>query len=400
MNILIVHEIDWIEKVIFEPHHLAELLSLKGNKVFVMDCREPKITKIKEGFHTCIITNFNRIYSNANLTLIRPPALLIKGFNRLSYFLFYERIVRKFLNENKIDVVLLYSIATSGIQTLKAAKENKIPVIFRALDIAHELINIPIVKQIAKHYEKSVISNSRIVLTTTPDLSRYVTKMGAKKNTEVLNLGINFEIFKPLIKDKNLLKKFGFTQNDKIVVFMGTLYSFSGLDNIIQNFDLLKKRVDNVKLLIVGGGPSFKNLKLLVKKKKLEKDVRITGFLPQNEIPKHISLAEICINPFLINQVTDSILPTKILEYFACSKPVLSTPSKGTVELLSPEETGITYSSTENFLNSLIDLFYDESKYEKSKKGYEYVKKNHDWKNISDILSQKLANLVKNSQID
>ena len=33
MNILIIHEIDWIKKVIFEPHHFAELLSLRQNNV-------------------------------------------------------------------------------------------------------------------------------------------------------------------------------------------------------------------------------------------------------------------------------------------------------------------------------------------------------------------------------
>jgi len=34
MNILIIHEVDWFKKIIFEPHHLAELFSLKGNNVF------------------------------------------------------------------------------------------------------------------------------------------------------------------------------------------------------------------------------------------------------------------------------------------------------------------------------------------------------------------------------
>ena len=34
MNILVIHEIDWIKKVPFEPHHLAELFSLQGNNVY------------------------------------------------------------------------------------------------------------------------------------------------------------------------------------------------------------------------------------------------------------------------------------------------------------------------------------------------------------------------------
>ena len=41
MKILIIHEIDWIKKVVFEPHHLAELFSIEWHEVFVIDCAQP-----------------------------------------------------------------------------------------------------------------------------------------------------------------------------------------------------------------------------------------------------------------------------------------------------------------------------------------------------------------------
>ena len=46
MNILIVHEIDWIKKVPFEPHHLAEIFSTRQHQVFVIDCAEPNLSDI------------------------------------------------------------------------------------------------------------------------------------------------------------------------------------------------------------------------------------------------------------------------------------------------------------------------------------------------------------------
>jgi len=88
MNILIIHEIDWLKKVIYEPHHLAELFSMKGHKVFVIDCREPDAKNLVDGFRTSTITNFNRVYKNASITVIRLPSLLIKGFNRAQLLLF------------------------------------------------------------------------------------------------------------------------------------------------------------------------------------------------------------------------------------------------------------------------------------------------------------------------
>ena len=37
MNILFVHEVDWLNKVVFDIHSLSELLSLRGHKVYAID---------------------------------------------------------------------------------------------------------------------------------------------------------------------------------------------------------------------------------------------------------------------------------------------------------------------------------------------------------------------------
>ncbi len=95
MKILIVHEIDWIKKVPFEPHHLAEILSTKNNDIYVVDCGEPDISNIQNGLRTKIINNYHRLYDNASVTLIRPSSILIKGFNRISHFLRCKKIIKE-----------------------------------------------------------------------------------------------------------------------------------------------------------------------------------------------------------------------------------------------------------------------------------------------------------------
>ena len=87
LNILIIHEIDWINKVVFEPHHLSELFSKKGHNVFVIDCPDTQNKNIIDGIRTNIISNYSRIYDDVSITLIRPSSILIKGLNRISHFL-------------------------------------------------------------------------------------------------------------------------------------------------------------------------------------------------------------------------------------------------------------------------------------------------------------------------
>ena len=400
MNILIIHEIDWLKKVIYEPHHLAELFSMKGHNVFVIDCREPDTKSLIDGFHTSTITNFNRVYKNASITLFRLPSLLIKGLNRATYFLACKKVIKKIVKENKIDIIWLYGLASNGIQSVKVAKEFNLPIIQRQLDVSHELVRVPLLKQLTKKCEKFVTSNVSKVLCSARPLIDYTIEMGAKeKNVEYFPLGFDPQTFKPMAKDQHLAHKLGISDNDKVILFVGTIYEFSGLENIIQNFETIKSKVKEIKFLIIGGGPNFEKIKSLVNKKKLKSDVILTNFKPQHEIPKFISLADVCINSFEINKITDRIIPIKILEYLACGKPVLSTPLKGTIDLLPKEDFGIIYSPYDSFVENLSELLTNTEKLEElGNKGLDYVIKNHNWDILAESLLKKFENLVDNKK--
>ena len=396
MNILIIHEIDWINKVIFEPHHLAELFSMQANQVFVIDCRDPTPKKFFSSLHPEIIPNFHRVYDDGKITLIRPPSISLKGLNRFSYFFNCKNIIRNTILENNIDVVLLYGTATNGIQTIEIANELNIPVFYRLLDITHSLVKTPIVRQLTKKYEEKVIRKSTKVLPIIPDLKRYALEMGAiESNTEIFPLGINRKLFKKLPKNEKILHELGIDPTDKIILFIGTLFEFSGLEKIIKNFNLILEQNPNTKLLIVGGGYLFNRLKSLIQKNHLESNVKMTGFLPQQILAEYLSLANICIQPFETNYITNRILPSKILEYFACGKPVLSTPLEGTVEILPDKSFGIVYATEDKFVEKLSELLFDEKKLnELGQHGYDYVIKNHDWNILSKKLIEKFQSAI------
>jgi len=397
MNILIVHEIDWFNKVIFEPHHFAELFSLKGHNVYAIDCSEPNPKNFFHGLQTRMITGVNRIYEGASFTVIRPPAILLKGLNRLSHYYSCEQVIRKTVIDNKIDIILLYAVATNGIQTVKIGKELNIPVIFRGLDVGHGLVKNPFLSHLVKKHEKIVYKNSKRILTTTKELAQYVIGMGIDEHkVEVFPYGINFRKFKPRTKDIKLAESLGISKNDKVIVFVGTFYDFSGLDEIIVKFSMLKQQIKNVKLLAIGGGPFFKTIRTLVKKKKLESDVILVGFKTQSDIPKYISLADVCVNSFRVNNVTERIIPAKVMEYLACKKPVISTPLKGTITILPNENYGVTYSPINNFVENLANLLKDEKKmYNMAESGYSYMKENFDWDVLTNQLLEKFDEMIK-----
>ena len=139
MNILIIHEVDWLKKVTYEIHHLSELFSLNGHNVFAVDVPDPGLLSIdKKNYQT--LHNYHRVYPDASITLFRTPTIPIKGVNRISAYHFSYRFIKKILKNQKIDVVLLYSVVTNAKATVKACKELNIPIIHRTFDIIHDLI--------------------------------------------------------------------------------------------------------------------------------------------------------------------------------------------------------------------------------------------------------------------
>jgi len=396
MNILFIHENDWIKKVIYEPHHLSEIFSMKGHNVFAIDCKEPDSSGLINNLKTQIINNYNKVYDDASITLVHPPSVLIKGLNRIINFLSCKEVIRDIVLKNNIDLIFLYGVATNGLQTLSVAKEFKIPVVFRELDISHQFVNIPILKQITRIIEKNILSNVTKVYSCTPGLQRYSLEMGTKEeNSEYFPLGINTDIFKPIKKDERLAKSLGIKNTDTVLIFVGTLYPFSGLEYIIKNISLIQNKIPQIKLLIVGGGPHYNKIKDLIIKQNLQDSVILTNFISQKILPSYIALADLCLNPFETNTVTNQIVPIKIIEYMACQKPVLSTPLTGTKELLPSNNYGIIYSELTDFHQTIIDLLSDMVYLSKlAKEGYTYSHENHDWSVLSNILISKFEKLI------
>jgi glycosyltransferase involved in cell wall biosynthesis len=239
--------------------------------------------------------------------------------------------------------------------------------------------------------EKTVYRNADRVSAVTSFMAEYAENMGAKKqNISVLSLGANPEVFFPQDKSPELQQKLGISSGDKAILFVGTLFDFTGLSQVIRALPKLLDRIPCAKLVIVGGGPSFNNLKKVCADARLEKHVLFTGFVNYSEIPAYINTSDLCINPFEVNYITDRIIPAKLIEYLSCGKPVVSTPLKGALEMLPSMTSGVMYSDKGDFVETMSSLLNNpDLMKEMGSRGREYVAQKYSWQSIANrILSE------------
>ena len=400
MNILFIHEADWINKVVLDFHNLSESLSLLGHKVYAIDYKDKwKKTSVfdfgslKTEEHGAV----SRAIPGSSVCLRSPGFIKIPGLSRLSTAFTQYLVIKKTIEEKKIDVIVLYSVPTNGLQVLYLARRFGIPVVFRSIDILHKLVKYPFLRPPTKLLEKIIYTKVDKILAITPNHAKYVMGMGVlESRVKLLRLPIDMRIFQQSIDTTGLRIAWGLSEKDQVIIFIGTLFKFSGLDLFIRQFPNIIAQIPEAKLLIVGTGPQYPKLKQIISELGLEKLVIMTGLQPYQTMPQYINLATVCINPFLNTEATRDIFPGKIIQYLACGKATIATPLLGITSLLPRESDAIIYAdNAEKMVYEVINLLKSpERRHLLEQAGLYYVKKAHGQQEVALQLEQELLDII------
>ena len=401
MNILFVHEVEWLNKVVFDIHFLSEALSLLGHQVFAIDYENEWSRAVffdLGRLRTKEISGVSRAFSGASVCLRRPGFIKIPGLSRISAAFTHYLEIQKTIKEKSIDAIVLYSVPTNGLQAIYLARKFNIPIVFRSIDIPNMLVPYPILRPVTKLLEERIYSKVDLVLPNTPQYSKYIANMGvAESKIRLLPFSIDTGLFHPSVDCSKVRQKWGFSESDQVIVFIGTLFKFSGLDAFIREFPEIIKQTPEAKLLIVGDGPQRPKLERIITELGLEKQVIITGFQPYQTIPQYINLATICINTFLINDATMDIFPAKIMQYIACGKATVATALRGITTLLPGESHGVVYAnSAAEIARGVVMLLKSmEHRQQLERAGLDYIKQTHNHKIIAHQLEVILEEAIK-----
>jgi len=250
--------------------------------------------------------------------------------------------------------------------------------------------------------ERYIYRHADVVCLTNDAMRDYVNQVAGKNvndRIKILLHAIDMSFFERKEVNKQLLKKYGLTESDKIFLFLGTTYVFSGLDLIVERFSSIRQKIPNAKLLIVGSGDLDERLKQIIRDERLEGDVIMTGVRPYSEVPDFIKLADLSILPFAINSITRNIIPIKVLNYLAGGSPMLCTRIKDVVRYFPEDKSGVVYGDIEDadsFVDKMIAVISDDEQLlALSRNAVNHIKENFSIDHQIDSLENLLFSLVK-----
>jgi glycosyltransferase involved in cell wall biosynthesis len=194
-------------------------------------------------------------------------------------------------------------------------------------DNVEKLNDLLIGKQVLKEADKIIVVSNAT--------RNYVLGLGADpEKIRVLHNGVDLKRFRPLsgVKEE-LRKKLGIPQDASVVLTVRRLVYKNGIDTLIESAKIAIKKNQKLVFIAVGKGPDFEEVKEQIVQLGLQRNFRLTGFVPDEELPLYYNAADF----FVLPSKSGEGLPLVALEAMACGLPVIATNVGGTSEVMSED---------------------------------------------------------------
>lgn len=109
-----------------------------------------------------------------------------------------------------------------------------------------------------------------------------------------------------------------------VICYIGTMGMAHGLETLIATAEQLQQTLPKAMFLLIGEGAEKERIRQLAATRGLN-NVRFLGQQPRERIPGYIAGADVCLVMLKKTELFKTVIPTKLLEYMACEKPVIVT---------------------------------------------------------------------------
>ncbi|MEU8636685.1 glycosyltransferase family 4 protein [Amycolatopsis sp. NPDC048633] len=111
-----------------------------------------------------------------------------------------------------------------------------------------------------------------------------------------------------------------------LLAYLGVMGPQDGVDYALRALAKLRDEIGRTDwhAVFVGSGDAFDDMVALSAKLGLANQVEFTGRIPDEDLVRYLSAADVCLSPDPLNPLNDVSTMNKVMEYMAMSKPIVS----------------------------------------------------------------------------
>ena len=328
--------------------------------------------------------------------------LVEKGMTFLTIARDLKKGIKKYLNEDKFDLILFQSPPLTMQSTVKWAMKKyhaksylMMKDIFpqNGLDIGLYAKTNPMYLYFKWEEKKLYKTASKIGCMSQGNID-YLLEHNKFLTEDKMDLFPNSAVIKNISQSKqeknSIRKKYGLKEDDVVAIFGGNFGKPQGLDFMLEIIDKYQNN-EKLKFVLIGKGTEKKKIYETIKKNRI-KNVLTFDYIPREEYEKLTRASDIGLI-FLDHRFTIPNYPSKTLSYFESSLPIMAATDDCTdyKDMIIKEKCGFWSLSgdTKEYIKKFDKLISSESlRKEMGSNGRKYYEENCDVNTSVKILEQ------------
>ncbi len=239
-----------------------------------------------------------------------------------------------------------------------------------------------------KKKEELFIQKATKIITVSPEFVKEVidrTNISKDKIVLVPNT-IRKSFYNETIVDQEILDRY---KDNFVILYLGDTHLRRGLQTAIEAVKVLSKKIENVKLVIVGTNTTDVILKKQVKDLGITSFVDFEGWQNVKLFPSYIIASTICISPLHRSIQHDVAYANKLFQYMSFEKPLLVSNAKAQESLILKKNAGLVHleKDVDDFVLKVIKLYENRDLGEElGQNGKTFIETEFVWEKTSEKL--------------
>lgn len=233
---------------------------------------------------------------------------------------------------------------------------------------------------------------SKLIAQNLHEKEEYLRLGAPYEKIKVVPLGVDLNEFQNLPEKGRLRKKIGIKNDEKVVLFLGRINEFKGLDLLLRTLSELKKK-QNFKFVIVGRDDGYlSSMKNLIASLGMSNRAIFVGPL----YGKDRLAAYVDADVFVLSASIYEETPVAALEACAAYRPVIVT-KQASIPWLEEYQAGITVDYSLYALKDALDTLLEDNNLRKTfgNNARKMIEEKFDWAKIIDVLEKSLEDIKK-----
>lgn len=282
--------------------------------------------------------------------------------------LFYHPKLASTIKKLELDLIHTNTEFSLGIFGRIMAKELNIPVVhtYHTIyeDYSHYIMKIRRLdnrtKSAIRYMTRRCCNSASRVIVPTNKVKDLLISYHVHSNIEIIPTGINLDKFR---KDRftfeevrELRRQYGILEAEKTIVYVGRISKEKNIEEILRAMPAYMKQHEDLKFVIVGGGPDKERLMLLARELGIKSRVIFTGEQPWDMIGKYYQLGDV-----FVSASQSETQGLTYIEAMAAGLPVVAKKDACLEAILIDGYNGFGFKTQKDFYEGLDNILYDNT---------------------------------------